>query len=94
MTYVVIIVTTKLNHYSQSYPTTISTSYSSGDIGEQRIFGENRQMGYSLSQYAMDFTARTSIKSQVLAYFIADWAPNVNEEENEERRKKTMEDVL
>lgn len=45
-------------------------------------------MGYSLSQYAMDFTARTSIKSQVLAYFIADWAPNVNEEENEERRKK------
>jgi hypothetical protein len=23
----------------------------------------------------------------VLAYFIADWAPNVNEEENEERRK-------
>jgi hypothetical protein len=36
----------------------------------------------------VDFTAITTIKSQVLADFIEYWTPNVNKEENEERTEK------
>jgi ribonuclease HI len=38
-----------------------------------------------LSQYAIEFTARTAIKSQVLADFVADWTPSQGDEMNEDR---------
>jgi hypothetical protein len=38
-----------------------------------------------LSQCAIEFTARTTIKSQVLADFIIDWTPSPSDEKRDER---------
>jgi hypothetical protein len=89
MTCAVVMVVRKLKHYFQSYSITIPTSYPLREILENKESSARiGKWDTQLSQYAVDFTARTTIKSQVLADFIVDWTPNVNEEENDERAEK------
>jgi hypothetical protein len=38
-------------------------------------------MGSKLNEFTIDFVHRSSIQSQVLAHFIADWTPGAQDEE-------------
>jgi hypothetical protein len=85
MTYVVVMAARKLKHYFQSYSITVPTSYPLREILENKessvIIGK---WATELSQYAIEFM-RTTIKSQVLADFIADWTPSQGKEMKEEK---------
>jgi hypothetical protein len=43
--------------------------------------GRIRKWAAELNEFAIDYVHRSSIQSQALAYFIADWTPGAQEEE-------------
>jgi hypothetical protein len=84
MTHAVVMAAKKLKHYFQSYSITVSTSYPLREILENKESSSRKgKWATELSQYAIEFTARTTIKSQVLA----DWTPSQGEEMKEEKSK-------
>jgi ribonuclease HI len=86
MTYAVVMVARKLKHYFQSYSTTIPTSYPLREILENKESSVRiGKWTIELSQYAIEFIARTVVKSQVLADVIADWSPSQGDEMNEDK---------
>jgi hypothetical protein len=73
MTYIVVMAARKLKHYFQSYSITVPTSYSLHKILENKeSLAWIGKWATELSQYAIEFTTRTTIKPQVLADLIAD----------------------
>jgi hypothetical protein len=44
-----------------------------------------RKLAAELSQHYIEFEKRTSIKSQVLANFVADWTPSQNPSEEKKQ---------
>nr|CAH66737.1 H0404F02.13 [Oryza sativa] len=72
--YGVLITVRKLSHYFQSHLVTVVTSFSLGDILHNREANE-RIAKWALELMSLDisFKLRTSIKSQALADFLAEW---------------------
>nr|AAP51765.2 retrotransposon protein, putative, Ty3-gypsy subclass [Oryza sativa Japonica Group] len=72
--YGVLITVKKLSHYFQGYSVTMVTSFPLGDILHNReANGRIEKWGLELMSLDISFKPRTSIKSQALADFLAEW---------------------
>jgi len=80
--YAVLCASRKLKHYFQSHEIKVPTSQSLGDIlRNKEASGHIGKWEPELSQFDITYVPRTSIKSQALADFMADWTPSNKEEE-------------
>jgi ribonuclease HI len=80
--YVVLMASRKLRHYFQAYHIIIPSSQPLKDIMRNRE--ATRRIGKwatELNEFTIDYVHRSSIQSQALADFIADWTPRAHEEE-------------
>lgn len=72
--YGVLITVRKLSHYFQSHSITVLTSFPLGDILHNReATGRIAKWALELMSLDLSFKLRTSIKSQALADFVAEW---------------------
>jgi ribonuclease HI len=72
----------KLRYYFQAYHIIVPSSQPLKDIMRNRE--ATRRIGKwaaELNEFTIDYVHRSSIQSQALAYFIADWTPGAQEEE-------------
>jgi hypothetical protein len=75
--YVVLITSQKLRHYFQEYSITVVTDYPLGDIlRNQDATGRISKWEVELGALTIDFKPRTTIKSQALVDFMAEWREN------------------
>jgi hypothetical protein len=75
--YAVLITSRKLRHYFQEYSITAVTDYSLGDIlRNQDATGRISKWAVKLGALNIDFKPRTTIKSQALVDFMAEWWEN------------------
>jgi hypothetical protein len=75
--YVVLISLRKLRHYFQEYLISVVTDYPLGDILQnQDATGRISKWAVELGTLNIDFKPRTTIKSQALVDFIAEWREN------------------
>ena len=75
----------KLRPYFQCHPITVLTTYSLKSIlHKPELFGQLTKWTVELSKYEISFQPRTALKSQVLADFVADFAPNVTPQVDKE----------
>ena len=66
----------KLQHYFLAYDITVPTSYPLGDMFRNReVTGRIGKWAVEIAPFVVRFVARTAVKSQILAYFIAEWTP-------------------
>jgi len=64
----------KLRHYFETYQVAVVTKYPLGNIlCNKEANGHIIKWAVELSTYSIDFRGRQTIKSQVLADFIAEW---------------------
>jgi ribonuclease HI len=80
--YVVLMASRKLRHYFQAYHIIVPSSQPLKDIMRNRE--ATRRIGKwaaELNEFDIDYVHRSSIQSQALADFIADWTPGAQEEE-------------
>ncbi|KAK1609025.1 hypothetical protein QYE76_032698 [Lolium multiflorum] len=71
----------KLRHYFQEHPVTVvSKAPLSTILNNADATGRTAKWGIELSAFDINYKARTAIKSQILADFVADWteAPDAN----------------
>jgi ribonuclease HI len=90
--YVVLMASRKLQHYFQAYHIIVPSSQPLKDIMRNReATGRIGKCATELNEFAIDYAHRSSIQSQALADFIADWTPGAQEEEiNKEVEAWTM----
>jgi hypothetical protein len=72
----------KLRHYFQAFHIIVHSSQPLKDI--MRYREATRRIGKwaaELNEFSSDYVHRSSIQSQALADFIADWTPGAQEEE-------------
>jgi ribonuclease HI len=72
--YAILITSQKLKHYFNGYRVVVKTNFPLGDIIRNK--DANRRIvkwGMELCPYSIEFSGRTSIKSQALADFIIEW---------------------
>jgi ribonuclease HI len=75
--YAVLITSRKLRHYFQEYSITVVTNYPLGDIlRNQDATGRISKWAVELGALTIDFKPRTTIKSQALVDFMAEWREN------------------
>jgi ribonuclease HI len=75
--YAVLITSRKLRHYFQEYSITVVTNYLLGDIlRNQDATGRISKWVIELGALTIDFKPRTTIKSQALVDFMAEWREN------------------
>jgi hypothetical protein len=75
--YAVLITSRKLRHYFQEYSISVVTDYSLGDIlRNQDATGRISTWAIELCVLNIDFKPRTTIKSQALVDFMAEWREN------------------
>jgi hypothetical protein len=75
--YVVVNTSRKLRHHSQKYSITVVTDYPLGDIlRNQDAAGRISKWAVELGAITMDFKPQTTIKSQALVDFMAEWWEN------------------
>jgi hypothetical protein len=80
--YVVLMVSKKLRHYFQAYHIIVPSSQPLKDIMRNREATEKiGKWATELNEFTIDYVHRSSIQSQALAYFIADWTPGAQGEE-------------
>jgi ribonuclease HI len=73
----VLITSRKLRHYFQEYPISVVTDYPLGDIlRNQDATGRISKWAVELDALNIDFKPRTTIKSQALVDFMAEWREN------------------
>jgi ribonuclease HI len=73
----VLITSRKLRHYFQEYSITVFTNYPLGDIlRNQDATGRISKWAVELGALTIDFKPRTTIKSQALVDFMAEWREN------------------
>jgi ribonuclease HI len=80
--YAVLMASRKLQHYFQAYHIIVPSSQSLKDIMRNRE--ATRGIGkwaVELNEFSIVYVHRSSIQSQALADFIADWTPGTQEEE-------------
>jgi hypothetical protein len=79
--YVVLMASRKLRHYFQSYHIKVPSSQPLKDIIRNReATGRVGKWAAELNEFTIDFVHRSSIQSQALVDFIADWTPGAHEE--------------
>jgi ribonuclease HI len=72
--YAVILTRRKLQHYFESHPVTVVSSFPLGEIIQCReASGRIAKWAVELMGETLSFTPRKAIKSQVLADFVAEW---------------------
>jgi hypothetical protein len=79
--YAVLMASRKLQHYFQAYHIIVPSSQPLKDI--MRNKEATRRVGKwaaELNEFTIDYMHRSSIQSQALADFIADWTPGAHEE--------------
>jgi hypothetical protein len=75
--YAVLITLRKLRHYFQEYSISVVTDYPLGDIlRNQDATGRISKWAVELGALNIDFKPRTTIKSQALVDFMAEWREN------------------
>jgi hypothetical protein len=80
--YAVLMVSRKLRHYFQAYHIIVPSSQPLKDIMRNReATGRIRKWAVELNEFSIDYVHISSIQSQALADFIADWTPGAQEEE-------------
>jgi hypothetical protein len=79
--YAMLMASRKLRHYFQAYHIIIPSSQPLKDIMRNReATGRIGKWAAELNEFTIDYVHRSSIQSQALAYFIADWTPGAQEE--------------
>ncbi|KAK1604036.1 hypothetical protein QYE76_027709 [Lolium multiflorum] len=70
----------KLRHYFQEHPVTVVSKAPLSTILNNDATGRTAKWGIKLSAFDISYKARTAIKSEIVADFIADWteAPDAN----------------
>jgi hypothetical protein len=77
MAYVVVMAKRKLRHYFQSHNVSVATAFPLRDMFENKeSTGRMGKWASELAEHVINFVARSAIKSQVLADFVADWTPS------------------
>jgi ribonuclease HI len=80
--YVVLMASRKLRHYFQAYRIIVPSSQPLKDIMRNRkATGRIGKWAVELNEFAIDYVHTSSIQSQALADFIANWTPGAHEEE-------------
>jgi hypothetical protein len=80
--YAVLMASRKLLHYFQAYHIIVPSSQPLKDIMRNReATGRIGKWATELNEFSIDYVHRSSIQSQALADFIADWMPGAQEEE-------------
>jgi hypothetical protein len=80
--YVVLKASKKLQHYYQAYHIIVPSSQPLKDIMRNReATGRIGKWAAKLNEFSIDYVHRSSIQSQTLADFIADWMPGAQGEE-------------
>jgi ribonuclease HI len=80
--YAVLMASRKLRHYFQAYHIIVPSSQPLKDIMRNReATGRIGKWDAELNEFSIDYVHRSSIQSQTLADFIADWTPGAQEEE-------------
>jgi hypothetical protein len=89
--YTVLTASRKLKHYFQAHKIRVLTNYPMKEVLQScRTTGRLKKWAVELSQHFIEFEKRTSIKSQVLADFIADWTPSQNSSEDKKQLEWTI----
>jgi ribonuclease HI len=86
--YAVLMASRKLRHYFQAYHIIVPSSQPLKDIMRNRE--ATRRIGKwaaELNEFTINYVHRSSIQSQALADFIADWTPGAQEEETNKDAK-------
>jgi hypothetical protein len=79
--YAVLMASRKLRHYFQAYHIIVPSSQPLKDIMRNReAIGRIGKWAAELNEFSIDYVLRSSIQSQALAYFIADWTLGAQEE--------------
>jgi ribonuclease HI len=79
--YAVLMASRKLHHYFQAYHIIVPSSQPLKDIMRNReATGRIEKWTAELNEFSIDYVHRSSIQSQALADFIADWTPGAQEE--------------
>jgi ribonuclease HI len=79
--YAVLMASRKLRHYFQAYHIIVPSSQPLKDIMRNReATGRIRKWVTELNEFSIDYVHMSSIQSQTLADFIADWTPGAQEE--------------
>jgi ribonuclease HI len=89
--YVVLMASRKLRHYFQAYHIIVPSSQPLKDIMRNRE--ATRRIGKwatELNEFSIDYVHRSSIQSQALADFIADWTPGAQEEASKDAEAWTV----
>jgi hypothetical protein len=74
--YAVLMASRKLRHYFQAYHIIVPSSQPLKDIMRNReATGRIGKWAAELNEFIIDYVTRSSIQSQALADFIADWTP-------------------
>jgi hypothetical protein len=72
--YTVLIAKRKLRHYVESHPVTVMTSFPLSEVTQnQDAIGRIVKWLLELMDQGISYAPRTTIKSQVLTNFIAEW---------------------
>jgi hypothetical protein len=80
--YAVLMASRKLRHYFKAYHIIVPSSQPLKDIMRNReATGRIGKWAAELNEFSIDYVHRSSIQSQALADFIADWTPGAQEEE-------------
>jgi hypothetical protein len=80
--YAVLMSSRKLRHYFQAYRIIVPSSQPLKDIMRNReATGRIGKWAAEINEFTIDYVHRSSILSQALADFIADWMPGAHEEE-------------
>jgi hypothetical protein len=80
--YAVLMASRKLRHYFQAYRIIVPSSQPVKDIMRNReAIGRIGKWAAELNEFTIDHVHRSSIQSQALADFIAEWTPRAQEEE-------------
>ncbi|KAL5556089.1 hypothetical protein UlMin_038325 [Ulmus minor] len=84
----------KLRPYFQCHPITVYTTYPLKSIlHKPELSGRLTKWTVELSEYDITFQPRTALKSQVLADFVADFAPNATQQADKELLNLTERSV-
>jgi hypothetical protein len=80
--YAVLMASTKLRHYFQAYHIIVPSSQPLKEIMRNReAIGKIGKWAAELNEFTIDYVHKSSIQSQALADFIADWTPGAQGEE-------------
>jgi hypothetical protein len=80
--YVVLMASRKLRHYFQTYHIIVPSSQPLKDIMRNReATGRLGKWAAELNEFTIDYIHRSSIQSQALVDFIADWTPGAQDKE-------------